>query len=162
MREFVAALGKGDAVQESLMVLRLVSGRKAMTSSNREIIYPTEYMPVFHRDFTSGNPPVATAFETRDAGDRLEIEAVAGPSGTANLRTMASHVTHLGNAKYGQGASEAEMPLFSAQRINTGATLKVGLAFLLGKTSPQVLAGEVTKSEERIWFSFATVGMAQK
>ena len=166
--QMVAAVARGNAAQESLMVLRSRSGMKAVTDSSREIIYPTEYMPVFRKDFTAGKPPVSTvtsllgtAFETRGAGDRLEIEVILGDAGGIHLRTVVSHVKFLGTSRYGQGASEAEVPLFSVQSINTAAMIKAGVPFLLGKTNSREAAGEVTKPDGRIWFSFATVDITQ-
>lgn len=166
--QVVAAVAGGAAAQESLMVLRSRSGMKAVTDSSREIIYPTEYMPVFRKDFTAGEPPVSTvtsllgtAFETRGAGDRLEIEVVLGDAGRIRLKTLVSHVKFLGTSKYGQGASEAEVPLFSVQSINTAAMIKAGVPFLLGKTNSREAAGEVTKPDGRVWFSFATVDITQ-
>ncbi len=166
--QVVAAVAGGNAAQESVVVLRSRSGIKAVADSSREIIYPTEYMPVFKKDFTAGKPPVSTvtsllgtAFETRGAGDRLEIEVILGDAGGIHLKTLVSHVRFLGNSRYGQGASEAEVPLFSVQSINTAAMIKAGVPFLLGKTNSREAAGEVTKPDGRIWFSFATVDITQ-
>ena len=177
--ELVARVARGEAKQESIMIIRGRSGQKLSAESISETIYPTEYSPgaiakgpgeQAARVPKPGERPVPAleapvlpvAFETRNCGLAIEVEpTLSQDQQIADLRLAPEHVTFVGREKWGQGISETEMPLIDSQQLNTGVSTFPGLPCLLGTiTKPQIPRPE-ENSARRIWFAFMTVDIVK-
>lgn len=166
--DLVSLVEKGGAVQESLMVLRCPSGQKAKLESVTLEIYPTEWdpQPAGSLPGEQGEQPpkvvvplLAEAFETRDAGEQLEVEPVRGEnSRIIELRLIANHTSLAERTPWGKGTSLTEMPLFETQRVTTNANLTEGEPFLLSTMNPPPGSKVHTN---RIWFAFTTASFAE-
>lgn len=166
--DLVSLVEKGEAVQESLMVLRCPSGQKAKLESVTLEIYPTEWdpQPAGSLPGEQGEQPpkvvvplLAEAFETRDAGEQLEVEPVKGVnSRIIELRLIANHTSLAERTPWGKGTSLTEMPLFETQRVTTNANLTEGEPFLLSTMNPPPGSKVHTN---RIWFAFTTASFAE-
>jgi hypothetical protein len=183
--KLTASLGKNEVKQETFVVLRARSGQKAMAEGIAEMIYPTEYEaakipnaageekkkgeeakkadPVVIAKATGlATPALPTAFETKNTGFTIEIEPMLSEDRKfVDLRFVPEHVTLVGHSKWGQGISEAEMPEFECQRINTSATLRVGIPFLIGTMNCPPISKVDPDSSNRVWFAFITATLAK-
>jgi hypothetical protein len=65
-------------------------------------------------------------------------------------------VTQVQRAKWGQGVSEAEVPVFEIQRIEAAATLTPGQPYLLGTPSRPSASKADPDAPQRIWLAFVT------
>ena len=170
-RDLVERATKNQAKQEALMMVRGLSGQRMMAESISELIQPTAYdagvsgspgtpsVPATH-----AAPPAATAYETRNCGITLEVEPTLSTNQQiATVRLMPDHTSRQRLAKWGQGISEIEMPIYMVQKIHTAATTQVGSPCFLGTISPP--PSSPSKPEEnsakRIWFAFITVDLAK-
>jgi hypothetical protein len=164
LRKQVAQLvkdGKASIVETMLCVAN--SGMKATTESIEELIYPTEYEPAsgganldsFFKKKDEEKPPewkdiiasavgpTPTAFETRNTGSTMEIEATLGVNDkTVRLRIVPELVHHVGNQIWAEwkdehGSAPIQMPTFYTLRINSNVTLTLGNYMLLAALSPK-------------------------
>ena len=177
--ELVERVAKGEAKQESVVVIRGRSGQKMTAESISETIYPSEYMPgaiakgpgeQAARVPKPGEAPLPAleapvlpvAFETRNCGLTIEVEpTLSQDQKVVDFRVVPEHVTFVGREKWGQGISETEMPLFDSQQISTGVSTSPGSPCLLGTiTKPQIPRPE-ENSARRIWFAFMTVDIVK-
>lgn len=161
LRKHVAQLvkdGKANIVETMMCLAR--SGQKATAESIEEFIYPTEYEPASlpcdihfktkedeeqarsaRRNFATG--PTPTAFETRNLGSTLEIEATVGESDEIiDLRLVPEIVYHVGNTVWAEwederGSAPVQMPTIYNLRLNTSVTLAAGQPTLMGALSPK-------------------------
>ncbi|MCW1925541.1 hypothetical protein OKA05_23485 [Luteolibacter arcticus] len=180
--EITARVAKGQARQESFSVIRARSGERAMVENISEYIYPTEFdhgnaanttpAPPVPNDGTKPalpTPPAApatptatapvlpTSFETRNVGFTLEIEPTIGENDDViDVRIVPDRVTLAERVKWGQGVSEAEMPVFETQRMTLATTLLSGQPQLLGTPSRPPVSKVDADSANRVWFSFVT------
>jgi len=185
------------AKQESLTLIRVISGNKGIAESISENIYPTEYEPAelpntvgvsivparpsggqggqqapqsvpdtdkLERAMDPSSleglrtPATGTAFETRNLGRTIEVEAFAElESGFILLRMNCDHVVLAGSSKYGQGVSEVTMPEFETRRLATTLELALGKPALAGTVSRTPESKVDADSANRIWFAFVTV-----
>jgi hypothetical protein len=183
--EILERVSKGKAKQESFTVLRARSGEKATTENISEYIYPTEYetaltfnqfslntaaevpspVPVPPAgDFAAPHkyiaPPRPSSFETRNTGLTLEVEpTMGGNAPIVDLRIAPDIVTLVDRAKWGQGISEAEMPIFESQRTSTASTVKLGLPHLISTLNRPPVSKVDADSASRIWFAFVTIDL---
>lgn len=183
--DIIDRVAKGKAVQESFTVLRARSGEKALTEGISEQIYPTEYETALtFNQFSLTDPdevpspvpvppagnfaaqqkffaPVRpSAFETRNTGLTLEIEpTLGGDMAIVDLRMAPEIVTLVDRAKFGQGISETEMPIFESQRTTTASTLKLGLPHLISTMNRPPVSKIDADSAKRIWFAFVTIDL---
>lgn len=171
----VASLASGEAIQEELTVIRGRSGNKARTRSNREYIYPTEFIPSMVTTSSAKTkeeiplkaaspevvvPAAPTAFETRDTGLTIEIEPTMGENrSSVELRMFYDHVGLAERSKWGRGTSEIEMPYFESQRITTHMLIPMGVPTLVGTPNPPPVS-KITP--DRVWFAFATIKLNQR
>lgn len=163
-RDLADRTAKNQARQETLMLIRGLSGQAMKAESISESIFPTAFDSGVAG--TPGNPPqpsthaapsMGTAFETMNCGTTLEIEPTLSTSQqVANVRLIPEHTSLPHRVKWGQGVSEVEMPIYMIQRINTAATTNVGSPCFLGTISPPAPV-----QAKRIWFAFITVDLAK-
>jgi hypothetical protein len=105
-------------------------------------------------------PATPTAFETRNAGRSLEIEARTAEdpeSPFVDLKIVPEQVTMVGRNAWGQGLAQTEMPIFETQRVNTGITVRTDQPVLLGTVSRPPESRLDPDSAQRVWFAFVTV-----
>jgi hypothetical protein len=164
LRETVAKLVKGgEATILETMMITTPSGKSAITESVREFIYPTEYEPpeipteVDLPDKKGGltpedikmlwmmaTPATPTAFETRELGSTLEVEAtLADPGKQIDLKLTPEIVWHTGNIVWAErkdglgNVSKIEMPAFYRLSIDTAVTCVDGQYCLIAALSPK-------------------------
>jgi len=168
-RELVDRTAKNQAKQETLMLIRGLSGQRMMVEGHSESIAPTAHDTGVAG--TPGNPPqpstlaappVGTAFETMNCGIRLEMEPTLSMNqGIAHVKLIPDHTTLPRLVKWGQGLSEIELPVYGIQKINTAVTTIVGSPCFLGTISPPPSSKPEESSAKRIWFAFITVDLAK-
>lgn len=101
-------------------------------------------------------PATPTAFQTRNTGRTLEVELTVGERRRiGDLRISQELVYFVGNVTAGQGASKTTMPLFETQRLQTAATVQIGVPYLIGTMNRYPLSK--LKGAEKIWFAMVTV-----
>lgn len=182
--ELVKRTEGGTVNQEHFAILCSRSGEKAMLENISEQIYPTEYepgsaalapTPAPEPAAADGSKPAAqpapapaaaqgplvpalpTSFETRNTGFTLEVEAtIGGNSNIIDMRFAPDFVNLVDRVKFGQGASETEMPTFESQRLTTALTLKSGVPMMIGTPSRPLVSKLDPDSAKKVWFAFIT------
>lgn len=102
-------------------------------------------------------PATPTAFETRNLGHALEVEAILEPGSMAiELRCAAENVRLVGHSVHGQGLSETRMPEIETQRLSGAATVTPGIPHLLGTVSRPPVSVVDPDSASTTWFAFVT------
>jgi len=183
--KMVAGVKSGEVQQEKLIVGRTRSGQKITVEHSSEHIYNTEVEPpelpnivsVEHNTKPSkviienvnagenrggggsvfpGTPASPTSYDTRKVGDNMELEAMIGANVKyIDLRISVSHTSLVDYVTWGQGLSEAKMPLFSHPHIITGIVVMDGIPAFAGSVSPpKELQPE--SEEQRTWWAFVT------
>ena len=106
-------------------------------------------------------PATPKAFVTAKLGDSMEVEAALGSeAGFVSLSFAATHLALKGSDLWGQGLSEANMPRFEEQKLQSSFTLKGGDPSLIGTVSPSPATRE--KDEvARVWFAFVTASVVE-
>jgi hypothetical protein len=111
-------------------------------------------------DLGSGErvPALPNAFDTRNTGHTLELEATlsADRGGHLDLRIAPESVALVGRTSYGQEFSTTEMPEFESQRLKTRVTAKLDGPTLLGTMSRPPVSRVDPDSANRVWFAFVT------
>lgn len=103
---------------------------------------------------TSATP---TAFQTRNIGTTIEVEASLAPDGKAiELLAAPEHITSVGRQAWGQEVSICETPDFESQKITTSATVRLNQAYLIGTISRPPVSKADPDSANRVWFAFVT------
>jgi hypothetical protein len=144
----VEMVDEEKAVQETMIVLTTRSAQRAQTSSISEYIYPTEY----------DKPNSPTAYETRNIGVTVEVEAIVNPqSGMIDLSIAPEHVSLAGKSEWGSPEAKQEMPDFESQRLSTTTQVMPEVPRLLGTISRPPLSKVEKDSAGRIWIAFVTV-----
>ena len=161
--ELTARVAKGQAKQESLAIVRVKSGQKAILENLSEFIYPTEFIPASAAPASAAAPAAPTSrsaqvtpssFETRNAGFNLELEATIGEGDPiVDLRLVPEMVTLVDRVAWGQGT---EVPTFETQRVNTALTLIAGQPGMVCTPSRPPVSKVDADSANRVWFSFVT------
>jgi hypothetical protein len=106
-------------------------------------------------------PATPSAFVTAKLGDSLEVEAaLVAEAGFVSLRFAATHLSLKEADLWGQGLSEASMPRFEEQKLQSSFTLKGGDPSLIGTVSPSPATRKVDK-EARVWFAFVTASVVE-
>jgi len=101
--------------------------------------------------------PFPTEFKTRDVGLTLMIEpTIGGNDRIIDLRIEPVLVTLTDRAKWGQGDSATETPVFEIQSVATANTMLDGQTQLLGTMSRPPTSKADAESADRIWFAFVT------
>lgn len=166
--DMVAAVEKGEAAQESLMVVRCPSGQAAKVESVTRHEYPTEYnspKPTVKEGEPADakpepTPVIPSAIENRNVGTMLEVEPTMGEkSPIIQLRIMPMHVGLAERTSWGKATSTTEMPIYESQNLNTSVMVLDGSPFLLGTISPPP---DSKVHANKIWFAFVTVTSTKK
>jgi hypothetical protein len=170
-KEILARVSKGTAVQEHFGIVRARSGERATVENVAEVFSPQAY------DFgnvsqspepqqtkptapAAAGPPLPVAFQTRNAGFRLEIEPTMSMNQEIiDLRISPEIVTLVDRSKWGRGIAEVEMPEFESQRMTLAVTLKPRVPVLLGTPSRPPVSKADPDSAKKVWFSFVTVSV---
>lgn len=143
--------GQAKMLETCLVVCR--SGQKACTESVREEIFPTEYEPPelptylpLTREERAVLPPKplrhpslrsATAFEPRNTGMSLEVEATTSSGGMLELRLAPEWVTPLRVENWMKhvdqwGEASVLMPTYEALRFSSSIHIKPGQFEMVG------------------------------
>ena len=138
------------------------TGERAKISSVNEFIYPTEYEPPEEPDKVSGKiapgvnlkiPPNPTAFDMREVGNTVEVEAHVAPGeDVISLKLASDLVTHLGETKYGKGITTATQPEFDVLGVYAEFVVKSGTHALVAVQTPRLIdpkAGEAKRDRSR-------------
>lgn len=157
---------EAKVLETQIVVAR--SGQKATGESIHEFIYPTEYevaMPQDPKAEEKGNQtacsPLAspTAFETRNVGSTLEIEATIGADASVvDLRFVPELVWHTGETVWAErrgpegNVQRIQMPDFYTARLNTALACIDGQYTFAGALSPRNERGESDVSRKLMIF----------
>ena len=165
------AAGKASML-ESLCVTAH-PGQSATSEAIAEYIYPTEYDPgelpkEINGSPAAGSPPIGsppnpTAFETKNTGSTLELEAQIGADGsfidvrfTPTLVYLEDMINY-GADKVSGAAGPVLMPQFYVVSVQTGATLTNGQPTMLSVLSPQNDKGFTDSSRKVMVFARADI-----
>jgi hypothetical protein len=103
-------------------------------------------------------PATPTAYQTRNTGITIEMEASVDPdTGKVQLISSFDNVRHVGVTEQGTGLSKTTMPEFEVQKLMGSATVTPGKPFLLGTMNRPPVSKVDADSANRIWFAFVTV-----
>lgn len=182
--EILARVEKGSAVQEYFGIICARSGERSSVENVSEFIYPMAY--VFapgSKSYSASEvpragsppaaapasvpspppsslPPLATSFETRNAGFNLEIEPTLNQThDLVDLRISPRIVTLVDRSKWGKGNSEVEMPEFENQSMTLALSVRRDKPVLLGTPSRPPASKLAPDAAKKIWFSFVTVSV---
>ena len=131
VRELVDA---GKARFETLTGYTGKSGQRSVVEAADEVRYATEFAPPSN----AKGQPFPTAWETRNAGDSLEVEAVIQPDErTCDLNLVPQHVSLVGfrNESATPNTLPVPQPIFDTQKITTSTTVIDGQPAFLGTIS---------------------------
>ena len=168
-------LVSGKAKLERLTVLRSKSGQRAVAESFDELRYGSEFRPPeIPRSLSDGkvepvpekplpenlvkNGGIPIAFETRNVGDTLELEAVLGPDEmTIDLNLVTQSVRYVGDHADG-GLHPVKTPIFETSKVTTSVNVSDGQPYFLGTINPPFGNGLAREQkEQRVWLDFLTV-----
>ena len=171
--KMLAGLNDKSVKQESFLVVRSDPGQQVTGEQIQEYIYPTEYNPPELPNMVANTeksddgknaksgifpvtPATPTAYETRNLGETLEVEAMSAADGkTIDLRIAPTRVALIQRMAIGQGVSKLEMPYFSNPHIKTMIATRSGKPAYLGTVSaPPALQPE--GKEQEVFFAFVT------
>lgn len=110
------------------------------------------------------NPITPAAFDTRNVGRTFEVESTMsdGPlSPLVDLRLVPEIVSYVGREVWGEGISQAAMPVFECQRMNTSITVRINQPTMLGTMSRPAISRVDPDSAKRVWLTFVTVRFAR-
>lgn len=182
LRNRVAELIQQDKAKIiETQILTVPDGQKAISESIREFIYPTEYeppeIPTTVRVNKGGEDqtaikgvatgPTPTAFETRNLGETLEVEASIDPDAPfIELRYAPEIATYLGNTTYVEWRDERSkadivMPIIYTLRITGAITVANAKPALLATLSPKDDKGITDASRKILVFGKATILSAE-
>jgi hypothetical protein len=149
-------------METKIMTVRY--GQKASNESHNELCYPIDFDPPGH-DFVMPAPEkdgfrftnaMPTAWETRNIGSSLEVEAnLAGNSKLVDVRINANYTWHTSDSILYESKDsfgniyKTTSPNIYKLGIETSATVVTGQYFLAGVVSPKDAKGQVD-SERKI------------
>jgi len=147
----------GKARLTTLTALTTKSGQRAVVEDIDEVRFPTEFMP------PAGNQGLAfpTAWETRNAGDTLELEPVVANDGqTVDINLVPQHVSLFAFRDEQARAVDAAIsqPIFHTQKLTTSITAYNGEPLFLGTYTPPANNPEDPKATET-WLAFLRADM---
>jgi hypothetical protein len=138
---------KAEVVKSTTLITR--SGQRGRVESVDEFMYPTEYHPpnvpnkVSLKEGAEApvEPAAPTAYQTRDLGTTLELDAVLGVDSNSyslNLSSEDSHLVRIDAWHHhaDDPAQQAQMPVFHSMRVNTQISGTDGKYVFLGSATP--------------------------
>lgn len=179
LRSRVTDLIKNEkATLVDLQLLTVPDGHKAATASIQEFIYPTEYEPaelpgtvhlhsgnghlgIISKNFATGPNP--TAFETRNLGNTLEVEATLDPDAPYIRVRLAPEISYfVKNEIYSHWKDERSqadivMPILYTLRVSAEITATDGVPILVTTLSPQNNQGVADHTRKILVFLKATI-----
>lgn len=158
--------------QESFLVARTSPGQLVKVEQIHQYIYPTEFEPAELPNAVANTgksedgegkkemifpvtPAHPTAFDTRNIGETLEVEAQRDQGGAIALRIAPSRVSLIQRDTTGQGVSKLEQPRFSNPRLSTGIVTRSGKPAYLGTVSDPVEL-QPKDGGQHVFFAFVT------
>ncbi|YCM45518.1 hypothetical protein V2O64_05730 [Verrucomicrobiaceae bacterium 227] len=163
---------KEAIVLETASVIAL-PGQNATTESIKELIYATEYEPwelpttVPAEGEGSGprsmTPPTPTAFDTKNVGTTLEVEAQIDQNDKiVELRMTPTIVYFTGYESWANWDMEdttgdLRMPTFYVLKVKTGTTLVAGQPLMVAALSPMDEEGNTDQSRKVMLFVRADI-----
>lgn len=144
-REVQRWVKEGDAGIVETTVVHARSGQRAKVESIEEVIYPTEYGPAempSHPTVQDGDeipisPPTGTAFETRNVGVTLEVDALISEDENYIDLNLAPEMVQMidileWETRSNDEEASVQFPLFHTAKATTQLTLKKGVHGLIG------------------------------
>lgn len=176
--ECAELIAGGEARLVESMSVTAIPGQAATVESIAEYIYPTEYdpgevpqevngIPPGPDAMALGSPPNPTAFDIKNTGSTLEVEAQIDVNETfIELRFTPTIVYFVDNLNYGAdehrgAAGPILMPQFYVLSVRTGASLINGQPTMVAAHSPKNEEGFTDSSRKIMLFMRAdllTVG----
>lgn len=158
--------GRGKVVASTSVVTK--SGQRATAESVQEHIYATEFdtppgrkehSPPVPAGLSAVDLPVATAFEMRPIGVRMEVDPVLGADGrTVDLNLAPEWTKFLGDdpiltVPHETGEREVQrMPRIYSMKVQTAVTLMDGGSALIGVNQPPTETGEADAGKRVLCF----------
>ena len=103
-------------------------------------------------------PALPTAYETRNLGETVEINAVLSEdSETCDIRFAGEQVLLASYETYGKGVSESVMPIMETRRFTTSCVATIGKPYLLGSMNRPSDSDIDPDSRGRVSYAFLTV-----
>jgi hypothetical protein len=165
-KTIIGLIAKKEAELVDCQTLLARSGQRAVVENTRAILFATEYAPwnepaqkpaKAREDDRAGfpsNPTTPTAFQSRDVGITLELEATLQDDGQhVDMQVEAKHMALLGWSKITVGGEAGrrggkqhvtvEQPEFQTLRVHTDLCATNGGSVLLGAHKLQTATQEV-------------------
>ena len=148
-QQLAAMVTKGEAEVVETMVCIAKNCEKATVESITEFIYPTEFeppeMPLIagSKGVDEATGPIPAAWDTRNLGSTLEVEAVLyEDTGAVDMRFAAEVVRHVKNWVWYEwngkhGASPAQMPVFTVLSCSQSVFVMPGQPLLAAALTPK-------------------------
>lgn len=165
--DMMALLDGKEAILEELLTTRAANGEVILLTEAIEMSYPTEFEPPEvppHVNDLTGQPKIEeeiitpaspTSYVIKNVGCQLQLQLTQGEGGEIKWESTFEIVRYLGRVGWGQGASEAEMPRFTSQKLSSELKVPVGVPVILGTiTPPNPL--QPKEGEPRVWFVLMT------
>ena len=169
-QELVARVTKGEARQESFVVIRGNGGNRLLAEGGTEHRSPAKFDSAAFGDSEIAKripldrrfPIVPVSFVTRNCGTSVDFSAsVDSDKGWVALQANVNHTTLGDPTTWGTGPAEIKLPTYHDQRIQTSVFTPLGEPCFLGTMNPpNKLQGEA-KPEKRVWFAFITPDLAK-
>ena len=151
LRASVAKLeSEGRAKVREVAYIRTRPQQRSRLEAHHELICPTEYEPGGFGQLPEppNIPPGAlTAFEMRPVGATMEIDAILGVDGVADLNLAYEQVRFIRMVDYGHGEALAVQPVFETSSITTALALAPGEEVLVGAFTPRAEKDGGARSE---------------
>lgn len=167
LRQMVTALPDTEFKLERVLTMTTNSGQRATLAETAEFLYGTEFDPpttarsadTYPRPIPASEllPPIATSFEMRHLGWRIEVDPVISPDERAVDLNLAPEYTQFRGNIEGHPllARHPDVPIFSAQKILTAISTTVGRQALVGSINPPRETGVGGRKDDgRTWLVF--------
>lgn len=169
-------IDSGQARMVESLCVTVLPGQAATSESILEYVYPTEIEPpilpnkmaagqepILPEPRPLGTPPTPSAFDTKNTGSTLEVEAQIDADGPIVELRLTPNIVYLADKtlwsiwKNHETAVETAMPLFYILSTRTGATVVAGEPHMLGANSPKNAEGFTDTSRKIMFFVRADI-----
>lgn len=161
----VKGIEEKEVKQEQFTVVKSLGEASSVVEEVEEYIFPTEYagslnyfvgqgIGVLDRPVPLPTRPEVTAFDTKNLGLTLEVEARRFGD-VFHVKICPTKVGLTSLDAFGRGISQVEMPRFSIQGLRSEFEVTLNKPALVGTVSPPKelqIAGE-----KRVWLAFVTL-----